>query len=287
MQKNKQRSLLKRGLNYLHKYIFNFITSPKYFKPQIAVELANIFVKIKKIENLNYSFNTKNNLFEVKEKNIKRFYYSQTRFFWLYGNGIIKRSSFLFRSYCLNKIKFRSNDIVIDCGANSGDLFFSLADKIKAFNYYAVEPNPQDYEILKKNLPKCKNLFNCALGEKEKKLALYISSENGDSSLIRPAFFDRKVFVPVFPLDQFVKNNKIKKIKLLKIEAEGAEPEILKGLKNSIYICEFIAIDGGYERGVEKKETFTMCTNFLLNNSFKLVDIYFPWNRALYHNCNF
>ena len=62
---------------------------------------------------------------------------------------------------------------------------------------------------------------------------------------------------------------------------------VVLGLGKSINICEYIAIDGGYERGVHKEQTFTTQANFLLNNGFKMIDIYFPYCRALFMNTNF
>ncbi len=57
---------------------------------------------------------------------------------------------------------------------------------------------------------------------------------------------------------------------------------MLEGLGSAIGCCEYIAIDGGYERGIACEQTFTTCTNYLLRNGFEIVDIYFPWCRALY-----
>ena len=41
----------------------------------------------------------------------------------------------------------------------------------------------------------------------------------------------------------------IKRIKFFKIEAEGAEPEVLEGSKNSLKIIDYIGVDGSHERG--------------------------------------
>ena len=59
----------------------------------------------------------------------------------------------------------------------------------------------------------------------------------------------------------------------------GYEPEVLLGAKDSLKICDYVAVDGGYERGL-KEQTFTEITNYLIKNGFE-IDIYFPWNRAL------
>ena len=76
------------------------------------------------------------------------------------------------------------------------------------------------------------------------------------------------------------------RLKLLKLEAEGYEPEILKGLEGKLENCEYIAIDGGYERGESNEQTFTEISNFLILNNYKIIDIYFPWCRALFKNRN-
>ena len=49
----------------------------------------------------------------------------------------------------------------------------------------------------------------------------------------------------------------------------------------------YIAIDGGYERGVEREQTFTSLTNKLIQNNFEVIDIKFDYNRALFLNKNF
>ena len=46
----------------------------------------------------------------------------------------VENFDFLFKSYCLDKIDFKKDDIVVDCGANVGELFFSFYyDLIKYF----------------------------------------------------------------------------------------------------------------------------------------------------------
>ena len=46
-------------------------------------------------------------------------------------------------------------------------------------------------------------------------------------------------------------NFNFKKIKLLKVEAEGAEPEVLLGTAKILKRIEFISVDCGPERGLE------------------------------------
>ena len=208
---------------------------------------------------------------------------NKLRGFNLYRNGVHSRELGLFDSYCLGKINFDKCDIVFDCGANSGDLFLRLNRLIDAQNYYAFEPNPDDYAVLDYNVNnRGGRTYNLALGDSDSQLVFFTATSEGDSSIIEPISWDKKTIVNVVRLDSFLAENNINKVKLLKLEAEGYEPEILSGIGNMLYRFEYIAIDGGYERGKNQDETFTSCTNYLLSNGFEIVDICFPSYRALY-----
>ena len=248
----------------------------------LSILLENLIAIIKR-KSVRFTFDKSNNLFKAIDKNIIRFYSDKNRCFWLYRNGISERGKLIYNTYCLQKIKFKEQDIVIDCGANSGDLLIELNNYIKVGNYIAIEPNPIDFEVLKLN---CKNqvLVNKALGNKNDNLNFYIATSDGDSSIIKPKFYKEIITVEVIKLDDLIKNLNIKKIKLLKIEAEGYEPEVLEGALGIIPICEYIAIDGGYERGQNQEQTFTTITNILLKNNFEIYDINFSWYRALFKN---
>ena len=78
-----------------------------------------------------------------------------------------------------------------------------------------------------------------------------------------------------------------KKIKLIKIEAEGYEPEILLGLLNYINDVEYITIDCGYERGIHKECTIEKCSNYLIKNGFEMIKFNNTRISALFKNTNF
>ena len=65
-------------------------------------------------------------------------------------------------------------------------------------------------------------------------------------------------------MDEYIAKNNIKEIKLLKIEAEGNEPEVLQGSKKFLKLIKFIAIDGGPERGLKKETTIEFAKDYLL-----------------------
>jgi hypothetical protein len=75
------------------------------------------------------------------------------------------------------------------------------------------------------------------------------------------------------------------RIKLLKVEGEGAEPEILFGAVDFLSRIEFISVDVGPERGIEQATTRSEVFNFLQDNHFKLI-LENPYHRktALFTN---
>lgn len=262
------------------KKILNLLHLSNSFPIYLSVALENT-ITVLRGKGVRFGVDKEGSLF-AKEKNRKLYISNSKRGFWLYRKGICVREDSIFKSYCLQNIKFKQDDIVFDCGANSGDLFLKLSKLISADNYYAFEPNPADFNVLRSNALGTKNLFNLALGNVDSELTFYIATSGGDSSLIEPKTYDEKVTVKVVRLDTFMVERNINSIKLLKLEAEGFEPEILEGLCTMIRRCEYVALDGGYERGKDCEQTLTTCTNYLLANGFEMIDIHFREHRALY-----
>ena len=230
-----------------------------------------------------FSYLKQENFFLVTEDKIKLFFINKIRGFSVYRHGIKNRGAFLFSSYCLDKINFDIKDIVIDCGANYGDLMIEIQNHIHCKNYIAIEPNPSDFKVLSLNYGNS-ILINKALGKSNNTLPFYLSTEQGDSSLIKPKFFTNEIEVPVVTLESLINELNINKVKLLKVEAEGYEPEILEGIGANLKKIQYVAIDGGYERGEKSEQTFIILSNFLINNGFNMLDINFPQFRALFKN---
>ncbi|MDA9993939.1 FkbM family methyltransferase [Burkholderiales bacterium] len=199
-----------------------------------------------------------------------------------YEGGLLRRAENLAKSYFLTEIAFSKEDIFLDCGANVGDvkLWFNL--KGIKIEYQAFEPSPVEFSCLKENVSPSKT-YNIGLWNKLGELKFYVSSEGADSSLIEPPTYDEIINVKVRRLEDFVNT----KVKCLKLEAEGAEPEILEGLGDKIKLIEYIAADLGFERGIKAESTFIPVNNILIKNDFELVKINHRSVRALYRNKSF
>ena len=176
-----------------------------------------------------------------------------------------KHFNFLFETYLLDKISFNNKDIVVDCGANVGELFYAFEYKKLDISYVGIEPDNEVFKSLAKNV-KNSQIINKALGESNIIKNLYVDSEGANTSLVD--FGSSNTYdIETITLDSL----NFEKIKLLKIDAEGYEPEVLQGAKNSLNQIEYISVDYGNERGFDNRSTVVEVTNFLYSSGFKLI----------------
>ena len=87
-------------------------------------------------------------------------------------------------------------------------------------------------------------------------------------------------------LDSFIKKNNLfgKRIKLLKLEAEGLEIEVLQGSLETLKNIDFIAADLGPERGLKQENTIVECSNLLFTNNFDMVGFNTERSTVLFRN---
>jgi len=271
-------------LDQIYSILYKFHGS-KFSNLSTSLFIENLFAILRR-KKVRFYFDNYSRKIVAKESIFKKYGLIKNRFFSLYRDGIKVRGKRIHNSYCLENIKFGFNDVIVDCGANNGDLLVEINNFIDVKKYIAIEPNPEDFSCLKLSCPDAL-LINKALAEKNDTLKFYVSTSSGDSSLIMPECFDEIIEVETIKFSELLNKYSINKVKLFKVEAEGYEPEVLIGSLDCINIVEYISIDGGYERGPKKDQTFTEITNFLLKNNFEICDINFNWYRGLFHNKNF
>lgn len=187
----------------------------------------------------------------------------------------------LLHSYNLDNFDIISEDVIIDCGANVGSLYMAIKKYEKNITYIAFEPDPRVNLCLRLNLEGEENITinSFGLSDKNKKSSFYLGSEHGDSSL--ESFTTESIVeIETIKLDDF----KYRKIKLLKIDAEGHEFEVLLGGYNTLKYIEYIAVDMGAEKGEGEENTVSEVTNFLLKNGFSIVDFNESRTTSLFKN---
>jgi FkbM family methyltransferase len=183
-----------------------------------------------------------------------------------YRNGINKRLLTLQQQYLTSLLQIPGDEFVIDIGANIGE--FGLFWRLKNYSVYAFEPDLIEFNALSKNLIGESN-HNCGLWNSTTTLTFYSANDSGDSSFIRPASFKSKVQLDVKKLDDI---EILGPIGLLKIEAEGAEPEILEGALNTLKKTRYVTVDVGLERGESGESTLVDVCNIMFVNGFELVN---------------
>lgn len=200
----------------------------------------------------------------------------------------IDRPREIFEKYLLNQVAFHKGDIIIDVGANIGELALHL---VRTFDIKAVclEPDPMEFDCLRANLENSNAIVvNSALWNRKTTLHLSMSNDSGDSSLLPTNISSPTLKVETSTLDDtsrdlgLLRTNRT--IKLLKLEAEGAEPEILEGGAALLPNVEYISADLGPERGQDRHHTICECVNFLAEVGFKLSGVNIKRNVYLFKN---
>lgn len=190
----------------------------------------------------------------------------------------------LYDSYLLNSIDIQNDDVIVDCGANVGELFLAVKEKNLDVTYMGFEPDKETYECLKLNVKNEKNIVhNIGLSNIEGSNNFYIDNEGGNSSFVDFGTSE-SIKVDTKRLDSY---NIKKNIKLFKIDAEGYEPEVLSGSKNTLKKTNFVSVDFGSERGANQNNTMVDVNNLLLQVGFELIELNDFRMIGLYKNKNY
>ena len=219
-----------------------------------------------------FEYDKSTELFYAKDGEDRHAFGDLGRGRWLYKRGLASRADALWRSYTLQNVDLSRDDIVIDCGANYADLWLTLKHKIRPENYITFEPGKREHSAIIQNAPHSR-ANNVGLGAKNETLRFYVNEAEADSSFIEPASYDHTSELQSLSLESYLIDNAIEQVKLFKLEAEGFEPEVLCGALAVLDRIEYIAIDGGYERGVNCEQKLTLQPSLFTENDFTMMDV--------------
>lgn len=168
------------------------------------------------------------------------------------------------------KTTIQPGNIIIDIGAHLG-LMSAICAQLTGNkgSIYAFEPTPLTFEILKKviRMNGAQNIIqpvNKAVSNFTGELDFFVDDNDGSNanSLVSRNDKNRNARkTKVVTLDDFIREKELKKLDLVKIDAEGSELDVLRGAVNSI-------------RSFRPKIILAMHPNLIKNNGQNAGDIY-------------
>ncbi|SPH24770.1 hypothetical protein DEA8626_03807 [Defluviimonas aquaemixtae] len=198
-----------------------------------------------------------------------------------YKRGITAGVDALAADYHLNRIDTLRDGLFIDCGANVGEL--GLWARARGHGYVAFEPEALEARCCDlNNFGGEARTIRKALWKEETTLRFYTKPESADSSVLAGHGMEDFVEIAATTFDAAVDLSSVTGPVIFKLEAEGAEPEVLEGARNSLDRIDWVAVDCGYERGPAKAHTFVETNTFLQDHGFRLEAAQFRRVTALY-----
>jgi FkbM family methyltransferase len=142
------------------------------------------------------------------------------------------------------EVKLEKDDVVLDCGANIG--IFSVYAAKKSKMVYAFEPSESEVASLYENrkLNNCNNIKIIPKAvldiNKNTKLCLvestchFIVSPEIEHSVIQDQLDEKTVTIKTISIDEFVKEENLKRVDFVKMDIEGSEEKALLGAKETL-----------------------------------------------------
>ena len=180
-------------------------------------------------------------------------------------------------------------ETLIDVGANIGETILEFNRNFKIKKIYSIEPNFEAYNEIKKQKNKNVEVFNFAASdiEEQDKLKIgYLSSMstineiNNDSIYTKVksfiiwiltrkfAIYKNETIIEKKRLDKFIDKQNIDVIDILKIDTEGHEFNVIKGLGDHITKVKLILFEYHDDDSIVKNYSIDDIDNHFASNNF-------------------
>ena len=218
--------------------------------------------------------------FSLKILAIFDFYYKKKLFSFLKNRG------------------YRNFDYIFDIGAHHGESIQLFLNNFKIKNIYSFEASNENFKILQKNTKKLQKKFdnvnilieNFAVGDEEKIVKMKQMNESSSSTInsynVKSKYFKKKslflfssknknffseIDVKQVSLSNYMIEKNINEIDFIKIDTEGYEYYVLKGLQNQFKKIKLILFEHHYDNMLIKDYKFKDIHNFLIKYKFKQI----------------
>lgn len=209
----------------------------------------------------------KDDLWKVYDLNSKEYYWVPSKRQTHRGHKC--RSEENLNKYTLSDfVEVESEDTVIDVGAFIGE--FSIGANDVGATVHAIEPSPIPFRCLVKNIKNKNSItpYQIGIWNEEKSIQFSIGDDQTENSALNidAGKLIEKIGVEATTITSFIEENEITDVSFLKVEAEGAEPEVLEGAVNAD--IKKIVVDAGYER--YGKKTVDPVSEILTENGYEV-----------------
>ena len=162
---------------------------------------------------------------------------------------------------------------IIDIGSNIGEFSYYANKKyLTKVKIFAFDPDPITKQCFENNLAGVDISFNMlALSNKLGEEDFYLKTDSADSSLHKPTGESVRIKTSLTTLDHFFHDLTLMQPVLLKMDAEGHEPEILLGGLSTLKYIKWVSIDAGLERYGES--TSKEVVKILLEQGFSEINV--------------
>ena len=180
-------------------------------------------------------------------------------------------------------------ETLIDIGANVGETILEFNRNFKIKKIYSIEPNFEAYNEIRKQKNKNVEVFNFAASdiEEQDKLKIgYLSSMstineiNNDSIYTKVksfiiwiltrkfAIYKNETIIEKKRLDKFIDKQNIDVVDILKIDTEGHEFNVIKGLGDHITKVKLILFEYHDDDSIVKNYSIDDIDNHFASNNF-------------------
>jgi len=160
---------------------------------------------------------------------------------------------------------------VIDIGANVGFFTMLSRDLFPESKIFACEPVPRIFQCLKNNFENDKNtqVFEIAISDFDGTAKMNFDEHHSSVSQITNS---GNLNIIVKRLDDFVKENNINRIDLLKIDTKTFEAHVVRGGQNSLKITKYLFIEVSMEKDNKNYSISSLLKQLSTDNyNFQLV----------------
>jgi FkbM family methyltransferase len=213
-----------------------------------------------------------------------------------FGQKVIKSNSTIEEAFAVQRLLIgkslnKNNPVIIfDVGAFEGQTALEYHNLFEDSMIYCFEPFLPSFEILKKNTSGFNNIqvFNSAVSNFSGQLDFHVNTFSQTNSLLATHPLGNKTWgeglldtvkktkINSVKLDDFIIENKIQKIDILKLDTQGTEYQIIEGAskaikENKIFLIYLeIIIMPTYQ----EQKNFDEILMMLRINGFKLYNLY-------------